>query len=193
MNISSSIRSITADIHCFRTNTISDSFKVHIAKSYNNDKWIPVLLIVSKGDLNPVDYFNSTYFGLNELTKEFGINLVECKVYIDLMDYLGVFQPFLFRWVITGENETAAYELLDCSISDLPDTDKQALKSYYRSQWSSFTESCLTTEDKIQLISNILSGSIFDNQSVEELQNDFRYKLLHTLNNGKDEVWNLID
>jgi hypothetical protein len=68
--------------------------------------------------------------------------------------------------------------------SSLSDTDRKVLESYYSNKWSVFTESCLTNDDKVQLIASALFNSVYDDYAMESVHNLIRYKLDEAIKSG---------
>jgi hypothetical protein len=194
LNIKSNLRSLTANITCVSPDTLSNTFRVHLTKK-DKSTWYPVILVISRGDFNPLEYFSVAYNELTQFTLDFNLKIEECSIYVDLMEYVGVFQPFLFRWEIShvDNNNVIKNEIKDVDLTKVPEDHLDIIKCYYKDRWSAFNESCLTSEEKAQLIANILSNSIFDDFSAEQMQSDFKYRLLEALQNGKSEFWILLN
>lgn len=191
MNSLSGVRSVTADISYADTDTNSD-FRVHLAKK-NDETWHPIILIVSRGVDNPLDYFSSTYKELTKFVTDFNLDISKCTIYIDLMEYLGIFQAFLFKWEVKMSNNKAlTNKVYNIDIFSIPDDHRKVLQNFYKGRWSAFSESCLSSEEKVKLIASILSTSIFDDKSANQLQNDFKYRLFEALENGKGDILNFI-
>lgn len=182
-----SIKSFTVEVSLKNTNTISDSFKIHLTR---NDKgWVPTVLIVSKGDLNPLDFFSLTFSETKKMLHSFNLDIDSCEIYIDLMECLGIYNPYIFKWETSGKDSLLENHLLEVDLVELPEEDLNTLENYYKDRWSALTSSCLTTEEKIELIVNALSPLVFDKSTVDHLQLSFREKLFEVVEGEGSFLW----
>lgn len=181
------IKSFTAEVSLKNTNTISDSFKIHLTS--NQGRWNPVILIISKGDLNPLDFFSQTIRETKSLLGSFGIEINACTIYIDLMECLGIYNPYIFRWIISQKGDYFENQLEEIEFDDVTLEDRNVLDSYFKDRWSVLTSSCLTTEEKIELIANAFSSSIYDTSTADYVQSSFKEKLNEVIEHGSALIW----
>lgn len=180
-----SVRAITVDISYSHSDEELGSFRAHLVKNLNGG-WFPVILLVSKGSENPLDHISLVYEELSEFISEFNLDISTCTIYVDLMEYFGVFQTYLFKWAVSKINGVLKNELLSIDLFSLQEEHRSVLQSFYKDRWSAFVDSCLTSEEKIKLIANILSSSIIDDKSANRLENDFKFRLHEALHNKSD-------
>ncbi|HYE69778.1 MAG TPA: hypothetical protein VEA58_14270, partial [Anaerovoracaceae bacterium] len=127
---------------------------------------------------------------LQKFACDFNLNIYECAIYIDLMEYYGIFQPFLFEWNFTRVKNQITNKVKQVILNELPSQHKDMLKGYYKSRWSIFSESCMTTDDKLELFTSILRESVYDGTHADHIYHSFKNRLLYAIQGGKSYVWN---
>lgn len=167
-------------------NSSANTFRVFLSK--DNSGWLPIILIVTKGDFNILDFFEEVFSSTSEFLKNLNLDINECKVYIDLMEYLGIRTPYLFKWEPKKNNMISA-NLVPIQFFQLDVADLDVIKSYYNDKLSIFTDSLLTNEEKAELIASVLSSSIFDEISIDGVQTSIKFKLLDAIKNGNSLNW----
>lgn len=180
---STKVRSMTVEISYPNPDTISDSFRVYLCKS-TKGKWLSTILLVSRGDANPINYFSDTYSGLAEFLSDEGLDITELTIYVDLMEYYGLNSQFLYRWDIKNITKPIRSQIETVNPSQLSEIDKLVLDSYYSNKWSIFTESCLTNEDKVHLLANALANTVYDDYEVESVQSSIGFELDEAVRRG---------
>lgn len=178
------IRTLTVDIRLPNSFTSTDdSFRVFLSNG-SNGKWLPIILIVSRGITNPLDYAEDTYQIIEELIIGQELEISKCSIYVDLMECLGIRSNYLFSWSVDKEKGGFASNIAPVSTHELTEFEVEVLRNYYEDRWSLFTESGLTNEEKAEMVANALADSIYDEKSVEGVQLAIRFKLLEVIRNG---------
>lgn len=181
---SGDIKSIQATLTI--KNSSANSFRIFFSK--DSSGWLPIILIVSKGDFNVLDYFEEVFDSVSDFLKSFNLDINECKIYLDLMEYLGIRASYLFKWEPKKSNSISA-NLVPVQIFQLDLTDLEVIKLYYNDKLSIFTDSLLSNEEKAELIASVLSSSVFDEVSVDGVQTSIKFKLLDAIKKGSSFNW----
>lgn len=116
------LRFITAEISCPQSQTHNNSFRVVISK--DSDRWKPLVLIVSRGSFNPLEYSQETLNSVNEFLNEFNLDMFKCDIYLDIMEYLGIHVPYLFRWNVKRKNNYIENNVEEIDINSLNPEEK---------------------------------------------------------------------
>lgn len=182
------VRSITANIVYNTTDYDTDSFRVFL-KSKPNGKWHNLILIISRGDTNPLENYSLTLEGVSEFIEEQGLDINSCKIYLDLMEYLGIRSDYLFKWDINDNYNNDFSKIQPIKFNSLSKHDQDIIKSYYEDRWSVLTESLLTNEEKAELVANAFTTSVYDENSAMGVQLSFKYKLLNAIRTGMGFSW----
>lgn len=183
MGKSNGIRSMTVEIPYQYPDTLSDSFRVYLCKS-STGEWLKTILLVARGDANPINYFFDTYEGLMEFLTDEEIDPAEINVYLDMMELMGTNAEFLFHWDISNIKKPIRKQFEAVKLDTLSEVDLKVLENYYADKWSIFTESCLTNSQKVELLANALADSIYDEETVELLESTISHKLLEAVEKG---------
>lgn len=184
IKLNSYVQTITANIPIKNDN--QGFFRVFLMSCTNG--WLPEVLITSRGDINPLDYSEEVYGKLVAFLKLYGLDLEKCRVYLDLVEYLGIREPFLFKWefkkngCLKSQVEPVAFSNLSLDASNL-------IRNYYSDKWSMFNESLLTNEEKAEIVGDLLSTSVYDETSAESTSLLLKYKLFDAIENGNKVRW----
>lgn len=160
----------------------SGFFRVSLMSGTNG--WLPEVLITARGDINPLDHCEEIYEKLGVFLNSYGINLDKCRLYLDLMEYQGIREPFLFKWELK-KNGCLKNQVKTVAFSDLPLDTLNLIKNYYSDKWSIFKESLLTNEEKVEIVGDLLSTSVYDEINVEKTSLSLKYKLLEVMHMEK--------
>lgn len=179
IKLNSCVQTITANIPI--KNEIQGFFRVFLMSCTSG--WLPEVLITSRGDINPLDYSEEVYEKLVDSLKFYGLNLEECRVYLDLMEYLGIREPFLFKWELK-KNGCLQSQVELVAFSDLSLDASNLIRNYYSDKWSVFKESLLTNEEKVEIVGDLLSASVYDEINAENTSLSLKYKLLDAIRVG---------
>ena len=89
----------------------------------------------------------------------YGLDLDKCRVYLDLVEYLGIREPFLFKWELK-KNGCLKSQVEPVAFSNLSLDASNLIRNYYSDKWSMFNESLLTNEEKAEIVGDLLSTSV---------------------------------
>lgn len=169
------VQTVTANIPLAN---YSGFFRVSLMSS--TDGWLPQVLIVARGEINPLDHCAEVYEKLGVFLKVYGLELDKCQVYLDLMEYLGIREPFLFKWELK-KNGCLKSQVETVNFSDLPLDALNLIKNYYSDKWSLFKESLLTNEEKVAVLGDILSTSVYDEADAENTSLSIKFRILEAM------------
>ncbi|MCL4439691.1 MAG: hypothetical protein M1609_03590 [Firmicutes bacterium] len=183
MKNSKRIRTMTVDIELPDSYPVTGSFRVFLCAG-QDAKWLPIVMIISRGSTNPLEYAIDTYKEVEIFVRQQGLEISNCKIYLDLMECLGIRNNYLYRWDV-GKGPGGFYsQVKPINLKELFDEEIHVFRSYYEDRWSLFTESMLTNEEKAEIVASALADSIYDENSAEGVQIAIRYKLLDIIRSG---------
>lgn len=169
------LRFITADLCCPQVHSFTSiNFRVIIGKL--NNKWTKKVLIVSRGTFNPFEYLVEILDSIHDFLNDFSLDLRECELLMDLTEYQGLHNPYLFKLEIKNGNIND-FNIIEMTTDNLDYGWKKILQFYYDDKLSIFKESLLSTEEKAELIVKALTNSLLDNLSIENIKREIDYKL----------------
>ena len=96
------------------------------------------------------------------------------------MEYLGIREPFLFKWELK-KNGCLKSQVETVNFSDLPLDALNLIKNYYSDKWSLFKESLLTNEEKVAVLGDILSTSVYDEADAENTSLSIKFRILEAI------------
>ncbi len=118
----------------------------------------------------------------------YGLDLDKCRAYLDLVEYLGIREPFLFKWELK-KNGCLKSQVEPVAFSNLSLDASNLIRNYYSDKWSMFNESLLTNEEKAEIVGDLLSTSVYDETNAENTSLSLKYKLLDAIQNRSKVRW----
>lgn len=158
--------------------------RVFLTKDYKSN-WAPIVLIISQGESNPLHDCEETYYALHDFLNEYDINMDQCTIYLDLMEYLGFHSQYLFKWNLFKQNNRLIGDVEPIDVAALPELHATVFERYYNEKWSVFKDSLLTNNEKAELIAKVLVDTIWDEYSLEDTQAILKYKLMTAFRKNK--------
>ncbi|MHA2854201.1 hypothetical protein ACXZ7E_09440 [Paenibacillus lautus] len=142
----------------------------------------PYLFIVNSiGGINPRSKADEIYNAIINITMQFGINLSNVKVVLDLLGFTGIGKDHLFDWVFKEINGQITEEIVTKRI--FTDDDKIFLEEYYENYLSIFTKSSLNNKQKAEIAAYALAEKCYDSYTIENITKNFKYVLSKAVQN----------
>lgn len=123
-----------------------------------------VMIIVSKGSFNPLEYFDGVRESIESCMTRLAIpgTIEDYEKFFDLFELRGDHASSLVHWSSEGCLESV-------DVAHLSTSTLAALSEYYNSKWSLFSDSIINNSVKADLVALALSQSYLDKYLAEKV------------------------
>lgn len=137
---------------------LNNGFKISLINAQS------LILVIVKpiGKINPRNKANEVYNKLMTLLKNFNLENRRNKIFLDLLNVIGMNNSYMFEWNFEEINSTIVETISDINQQLLSEAERYAMQDYLNNQLSTFTNSRLNSKQKIEVMTYCLTEDYYD-------------------------------